>query len=415
MSFYKKYLSYKIKYLTLKKLLGGRCENCKGAACPGCDKTATAATIGIPRKNVPKSPDIGRAFHTLLETKNYSDIQSLIDKNGGDISIIDSNHKGMISNLLRFKIETDSPDLKDVFSYIESKEDFSLMKRDYLKFAQYYYTKDIAYSITIFNNILKKNMMFLPKDIDYILENKMYELLRFLDGLFITSEINLDSLNSTDDFTKLRLKLLDGVDARFLIDLIIKQIETDYNQQYGMKKRIDSIISHFNIDHDIRTIIDAGNVIHNRFRKIDPISLRDLENIIMNTNKTIGKPLIVIHNRHKKTLPELEKLLQTLGFPYFFTIPRINDDLFILYFFLILESRPNIITNDQYRDHIAKYKIDESNSLSQFENIIDQQIVNYDVKKIAINEPSKFSNCIQHIDDTIYIPHISGRIVTINL
>lgn len=420
---YKKYIFYKNKYLTLKQLIGGHCEFCKGAACLGCNKTTSvsvpdsgAASAIVSKKNEPnKSPDIARMLHTLLETKNYIDIQKLIDENGGNIAIIDSKNKGMISNLLRFIIETDSADLKEIITYIENKRDFSLMKRDYLKFAQYYYSKDIAYSINIFKRIIEKNMMFLSKDIDYILENKMYVLLPLLNGLFITSGISLDSLDSTNDYSKLQLKFLEVSDTELLLRLIIKQIETDYEEQYGKKRNINDIISHKQVDHDITTIIDAGNVIYDRFRRIDQNSLTDLVNIILETNKTIGKPLIVIHNRHKLTLPGLKEMLESLGFPYFFTIPKINDDLFILYFFLTLQSRVNIITNDKYRDHIAKYKIAESNSLSQFENIIEQQIVNYNMKSSTMNTPSQFSKCIQHIDDTIYIPHNSGRLVRIKL
>lgn len=329
-------------------------------------------------------------FHKLLEQKDYMNINKFLEMITFD-SIIKSNHNGFISNFLYYMIETNSTDLAKIYTSLDSTTE--LMKRDHLNIILYYYTKDTGYAISIFRDkIILKNMILLSKDIDFILNNNMFNLLPLLDGLFITSSIS--TLPYTNDFSSLQMKYL-------------STIECDTIQQ---SLKLNNVKYDFNIDN-IKIIIDGCNVIHSRTGKITHNSLEDLKNVIKTVKSKIGMPLLVIHKRHLKTLPKLVETLILLDVPYFLTPVGYDDDLYTIYFFLLLKSKAFIISNDKYRDHIFKY----GNMNQKTQNIITQMTIGYKIgPTILIEDLPQYSKCIQHIGDSIYIPHIDGNIIKIN-
>jgi hypothetical protein len=220
----------------------------------------------------------------------------------------------------------------------------------------------------------------------------MFDLLPLLDGLFICTSIN--ALPYTTNYNILELKYLNTIDCDTILQNII----------------ISDIKYNFDISN-IKTIIDGCNIIHSRTGKITQNSLDDLKNVIHMATIKIGKPLVVIHKRHLKTLPKLMETLKTLNVTYILTPPGYDDDLYILYFFLLLKSKVFIISNDKYRDHIFKY-----NNISQkAKNIITQMTIGYkNNQTILIDDIPIYSQCIQHIGNSIYIPHINGNIIKIN-
>jgi hypothetical protein len=291
---------------------------------------------------------------------------------------------------------------------ITELDNFKLMKRDYLNLICYYYNNNYEQAEIIFKqNILPEGNLQL-KDIDFILENKLIKLLPYLDKLFIESNDNIYSqvkpqseiLNKVNIKQNFILSLLEKIELEFHI--IIKN---NINQFYK------------NLKKDYNVIIDAGNILFGRNGIITKNSLIDLENIIIKTKNTIGEPLIIIHQRHFKNNKIIDIFLRT-NTTYYKTIYNLNDDLFILWFFLKSNCATYIISNDKYRDHIFKYKsLSNKNefSICEFKNIIKQQTLEFNLITMEIQQILPWSLCIQYIDSVVYIPHISGNFISVNI
>jgi hypothetical protein len=274
---------------------------------------------------------------------------------------------------------------------MENLNNFQLMKRDYLHIIKYYYNDNIILACDIFQHKIL-NSEFLMKDIDYIVDNNMNRLLTFLDGLFIKTSYNATKVIGNDS-----MKLYTISDAK--IDNILSHISVSVNMTQNSV--------HFD------AIIDGGSVVHNRNGMITKHSISDLINIITKVRKEIGEPLLVIHKRHMKTIPNLVSMLEENQVNYYMTPPNINDDMFILYFFLKLRTKPFIITNDKYRDHIFSFEKSKEKiiGMSQFKDVIEQQTLDFNCTTHYIKTKPKFSNCIQVIENNIYIPHKDGDFV----
>jgi hypothetical protein len=48
---------------------------------------------------------------------------------------------------------------------------------------------------------------------------------------------------------------------------------------------------------------------------------------------------------------------------------------------------------------------------SQFNHILHQQTLNYNIIDLKIQPLPLYSHCIQQYEDTIYIPHASGKFI----
>ena len=227
-----------------------------------------------------------------------------------------TKNNGIISNLLVHFIETNN--MKNILEIFNKMEGI-LMKRDYLHIIKYYYNKvdTIELACDIFSSKIDI-MSLLSKDIDYILENKMFMLLLKLDGLFITTNYmeNLGILPKNNIMV-------------YLDQTNIIKIQKEIQEEI----KVDNEYS-----PNIKAIIDGGSVIHARHGKISKHSIDDLFRVIDMTRHTIGEPMLVIHSRHIKTLPNLIEKLKQHDVRYQLTPPKVNDDLFILDFFLKLET-----------------------------------------------------------------------------
>lgn len=105
---------------------------------------------------------------------------------------------------------------------------------------------------------------------------------------------------------------------------------------------------------------------------------------------------------------------------YYLTPYAINDDLFILWFFLKTKSTAFLISNDKFRDHIFKFetsqkKLKSDFNLNQFYHIIQQQKLEYNIDNYKINSKPIVSKCIQVIDNNIFVPHNLGNFIKISL
>lgn len=53
--------------------------------------------------------------------------------------------------------------------------------------------------------------------------------------------------------------------------------------------------------------------------------------------------------------------------------------------------------------------------MSQFKHILSQQSLEYNILTNIISQPLRVSRCIHIIENKIYIPHVSGQFIEINL
>jgi len=361
--------------------------------------------------------------HLLYEqSTNYEFINNIINYYTLE-ALINTKNNGLISNILSFYMNTKNDIiLTQIIPYINQLNNFKLMKRDYMNFINYYYINNYSLAEQIFTQYILNNSLnttpgcnplgYQMKDINFILNNKLFKLLPYLLELFIeVDSTDFPLINPINiNLKKININL-------HLLTFLINKIETEFNNI--ILKQINSFYTKLN---EIKVIIDAGNILHNRQGNITQQSLIDLENIIINVITNIGTPLIIIHSKHFKTHPELINIFTRTGVIYYRTPYNINDDLFIMWFFLKYNCTPYIISNDKYRDHIFKFNTltkNQSNILNndlntfQFKNIIKQQTLQYNTLLNEIQKPVNWSFCIQLIDNNIYIPHVSGNFIQI--
>lgn len=345
-------------------------------------------------KNIKKLQYI---FYILIQENDNTEINKFIDYYTINC-LLDSKNSGIISNLLNYYLIYDKKIGLYIINYMDKLDGFEFMKRDYLKIIKHYhYNDNLEYANLIFKNkILSANNCILSQDIDYIIDNNMTELLINLDGTFVETPNNMyPVINSL----QLKLKLYEMPPN--IIERMLFNIKKQLNRYSDIQLP------------SIKAIIDGGNVIHNIRGQITDNSLSNLIKISNIVKQNIGNPLLIIHERHTKTIPRLIQTLYDNNITYFLTPYKFNDDLFILWHFLSQLTKVFIITNDKFRDHIDKL-LYNNNVTSDFEynllkNIIKQQTINYSIKNNTINKLPIFSNCIQVLDHNIYVPHVKGN------
>jgi len=352
----------------------------------------------------------------LYKTHNDSNLVNQIISKFSLENLIKTKNNGIISNLLCYYISINDINTIEEIIRLTSINNFNMMKRDYLNLAKYFYNDNIDISIKYFNHIfsmvsINTDSVILSKDVDFLIENKMFNLIILISGLFIESSINSYSL--VDGLEKsLKLKIIDSK--------IINNIKDYVENILGTKivKQLNQFIKKQMIN--FAAIIDGGNVLHARSGIIGPTSLIDLENLIKLVKKEIGNLLLIIHYRHLKTWPNLINQLNLMNISYYLTPYNMNDDIFILWFFLIFNSQSYIISNDKYRDHIFKFETSKkslmvnsniSYDFSQFNYILHQQTLKYNLVPYSIDSRPTYSRCIQQENNRIYIPHLSGKFI----
>jgi len=316
--------------------------------------------------------------------------------------LFDTHHNGIISKLLEYFISIN--DDSRIAFLLESVESV-LMKRDYMHFIKYYYDNNCELAIDIFKQKVLSQFEILPKDLEYILEYKLLKLIPLMCGLFIrTSSVEYKII--TIEEVEHTLKQSDTLKMYTIPSNQIESILTEVQKESGVV---------INVKHKISAIIDGGSIVHSRGGNITVNSLNDLITISKVVQSTLGNPLVVIHKRHLKTIPNLEKELQKNGISYYLTPHKMNDDLFILNFFLSLGTKPYIITNDMYRDHIFKFEKSKGIKfgVSQFKDVVEQQTISFDITRNWLNFKPDVSMCIQKYGEHYIVPHVNGNFLVV--
>lgn len=309
-------------------------------------------------------------------------------------SLCKLNHNGINSKLLEHYINFKPDQINILLHHIT----IDLMKRDILHLIKYYYSDSYELALDIFINTLLKKFELLQQDIDYILENKLLKLLPHMIGIFIKTSCN-NMKYIVPHESDVMLYYLDNVQCENILDCIqsIINMKIIIKQDYG-------------------AIIDGGSVLHSNNGIITMNSLNELIMIANVAKVKCGRILVVIHRRHIKTFPNLESEFKKNDIDYFLTPYKMNDDLFILNFFLMMKTRPYIITNDKFRDHIFTFEKSKGpiTNICMFKDVIMQQTIQFDISKNDINMKPKISYCIQKYKDNILVPHMNGNFIYID-
>lgn len=325
--------------------------------------------------------------------------------------IIETKNSGLISNIILHLTLSKSDVLIRKILYLTKKlNEIKLMKRDYLNLVKYYYLIDKNKALDIYeSNILSTDCVFTSEDIKFIIQNKLFNLLIYVQGLYINTDIEWDELI---DPSNLELR-------KFIVSPKIKT---------SVKKIIDNKLGKFlfslehfmekNKNKNFMAIIDAGNILHSRDGQVSDKSIEDFINIVNKTIELIGLPIIIIHRKHIMSHNKILNFLNENSLAYYYTPYDMNDDVFVLWFFIMSNGKLNLISNDKFRDHIHKYMEQDKNiniHTHLLKNIISEQTLNFNVKTGFLQNPNKYSNCIQQIDNHIYVPHSSGKFIKIKL
>jgi hypothetical protein len=315
--------------------------------------------------------NICRTFYTYLNEKNFDDINTnILNKYGIDyLSSLENN--SLISLIFQFGIDTDNKEIiTKIFPFISRR-------RDYFHFLVYIKEDNVLCEKIFSKNISKDSII--PKDIEFMIENGLSFLIKSLKGLFIKLDIQGEKYSEIK-FTKLEFKyskinfekICSVVDDKNMVCFLNTIMWNNYNY-----------------------IIDAGNIMFSRNGILNENSIKDLETVI---NK-YKNSLVIIHSRHLKN----EKIKELLNKKIYFPTPLgLNDDIFIIMSYLYNNSK--IITNDNYKDHTI-----ENNDLRNF---ISDDLIKYSNNSgiFIFEEEIKYTQCIQVINDDIYIPANNGFI-----
>ena len=367
--------------------------------------------------------------------KNVFNLFLIYSRNIDDINLI---IKYCIDNSIKFNESMYATIIKSYCNHLEvvNSEKFLIkMKENNIKLKQRTYTHfikmyhqldDYEKMINLYHEISSKNIKL--EQYDYIpyfttfikyqdfkivhailkqLENNFAifdtQYLNLFKKIFIQKNIKFLSTNISDnglcEINKYKLKPLDispqeRINCMITIDLQIPNKKLLHFQKFKQWLSTDKL-SKNNI------IIDGANIgyFNNRPGKGNKINFSQIQTIKQQLEELNYNVIIILHQRHcDKMNKKQTKIYKSWENNVFLTPIGINDDLFWLYASLLLSAY--IITNDRMRDHKLSISYDKMSIWKK------KYIITYDIiqNKFQLNFPKKYSQTIQNINNTWYIP-----------
>jgi|APSaa5957512535_1039671.scaffolds.fasta_scaffold27550_4 hypothetical protein len=322
----------------------------------------------------------------LLKLRNYLNSNEF-DKCKEIICNISRNNlkpqqeRGLTSLIMRYYLGIN--DISKMYNIIDSGE--QLMKRDYLLFCTNVYKNDIVKSLYVFKNFVLSKELLQSKDIDMLIDNNCYYLLRELDGYYITC------CKKTDEELYNLKKYNLGTIKHNIILYYKDKIHLSFFRTF-----IDALT-------DVDVLLDGGNISYYGDR--GNCNYTFIVKILENALEKYKKPLLVIHPRHLKSKNKNIELLKTKYSKYIYsTSYKIYDDYFLL-LGMIYNNIP-VVTNDNFRDHIYEmFELFDTKN-NKIKNYISEMKLSFSDK--YIEDKIGYSKCIQVINNSIYIPTETG-------
>ena len=263
--------------------------------------------------------------------------------------------KSFISLKLRYFI-------KNNINFDQILLNYNLMKRDYWQCIEYYKDdREKAFDLmTLYIHHIEEY------DIDIMIKNKWYYLIKHWDGYPVISSVN----KNTDDLIELSKY---NFNIENIKSIYYKKLPKKYHDYFHNKM------------NDCDILIDGANIAHIN-KNFDYSHLIEL---IKKLEDLKHCPKIILHERHIIKNTFLEKYIIRTPKNYY-------DDNFLLYG--LFQYNKMIVSNDLFRDHII--------NMSCFEKCyINHMTIQY-IDNILIIPT--YSKCIQVKKDSIYIPCKDG-------
>lgn len=325
-----------------------------------------------------------RNLNERIDTITYEEFKT-IEKQINKTTISKKQKTSYISLSIRYYYKNKNYDT--ISSIINTEVD--LMKRDYLLYLTYLYKIDIKQAIELFKKVAPKYEFF-PKDIKYIIDHQMYNLLYNLENYYYYLDTDTNHLT---DFSKLKLINPITNNTTQLLDFITKKFKNP-NEKIKLDKYLVGV--------DV--IIDGGNLSY--FNGKGKPTYKYFKNIITMAQTKYISPLLIIHPRHLKN-KIVQETLHSTKIRYFVTTIGINDDHYIIY--SIIKNSCDVVTKDNFKDHIFELSTHIGDKHNFIKNYIQQKIIYY--TENYIHDTLKYSKCIQIIAKKIYIPTNKGFVV----
>ena len=270
---------------------------------------------------------------------------------------------------------------------------------------------DFDKSLNNFKYLLSK-FKLTADNLQFLIDNKLDRFIELLDGSYIKLNISGDIIDPSI------LKFYDF--SKDIVHSILNKLERFISVDNIRKFCID-----LSKNKNKKIIIDAGNVLYSVRGEITEDGYNNLINIIEFLKRINYVPIVIIHTRHLKTkykgkdkdkgIIDCISKIKKINSKYIFETPyQKNDDFYIIYTGFYLSCQ--IITNDNFKDHIFKFRTNEVESdENEIENCIEDLIIKYESSKknlgITPSSIQHISKCIQVIDKMVYIPNLNNNFI----
>lgn len=347
--------------------------------------------------------NVNYKLYQLIEDNKLSEAEKIIfEVLDHELKFNGKEYRGFVSLVLKYYILLEN-DIK-IDNIFQNNKD-SLMKRDILTYCNYYYYSNYEKALMSFI-YLNQNYLIDASNLSYLIENKMFKFISFLDGKYIklSKNYNLPELRDT---SKVKKYIFDKDITRSILSKL-SIYQKDFLNFLDRVRKFEGR----------KIIIDGGNILFAYSGKINKKGYELLLKLIKYFWNINIIPLLIIHNRHLKNKKNKQNIkfiseIQKLNKNFIFETPfNKNDDLYILYSSLFLES--NILSNDNYKDHIYNFK-NNKNKLEDnlYQVYIENLVCNYtltdsfcNINKIEFIDKSL---CIQVNQDNILIPTVKDN------
>ena len=340
-----------------------------------------------------------------LESDLDKRIYNSIKENRIDDAYIFLNEKEeRDNNFWKFKIKIDLKSGKKTKAYLELLNyNSNYTKSSYLEFLKNCFEEDELCCIKIFL-IMKKKFKLNNTDLDFLIKNKIYYLIKFCNGMYLTSLI---LKSNTNNLSKLEYSKISENNKMKIIEFIEKNIKyknfLDILKYKFLNKEYDLVIDGFNLLHTNKNLLlNIDNI--NKFLKSLTIIKSRFKNPLIIFPRFIKKKGQKKNIKSNQLLALLKEKLLEDNIKYFETpVFTDHDDNYILYAG-VYNDIP-ILTNDNFKDHKNRMKNEYFNKYIIDNKFRLDQLLNW----------KRVSKYIQLFDNELYIPTKKGfHLITLN-